>query len=276
MRPRSRRRSVLGPLAIAALGAIAAIAAPLGATGSSNVKPVLQPGTPGCPAGAPYSLKIDNVIESQLEGVWTSASAKTAAAPAGDDFWTGVTFTISSVSTRAHTFGWAAAKGGRPLEIDSVIVKGGPNANVYTYSPQASSDGGLHAPVNKRDRYYGLSHITFCLKGPEKPAGGGGDEGDRGTACPADKEKNKDKGWKKGKRWKKGDGWDKGDTGGSGDDCTSPPPPPPPHHRHRRHHHRRRHHRHRRSARRRLPTRSRSTTSTSPSSRANGRPPRPA
>lgn len=58
------------------------------------------------------------------------------------------------------TFTWSAT-----LPIDAVIVKGGPNALLYTYEPEAlTGDGALHAPVNPTNGlYYGLSHIEFCF-----------------------------------------------------------------------------------------------------------------
>jgi len=45
------------------------------------------------------------------------------------------------------------------------IVKGGPNANFYDYRPDGVVAGiGLHTPVNdKNGKYYGLSHVTFCV-----------------------------------------------------------------------------------------------------------------
>jgi hypothetical protein len=55
-------------------------------------------------------------------------------------------------------FTWSAELG-----VDAVIVKGGPNANVYTYSPEATSGTGLHSPLNTSNgKPYGLSHISFC------------------------------------------------------------------------------------------------------------------
>jgi hypothetical protein len=47
----------------------------------------------------------------------------------------------------------------------AVIVKGGPNANLYDYRPDGEdADTGLHAPVNpNNDEFYGLSHISFCV-----------------------------------------------------------------------------------------------------------------
>jgi hypothetical protein len=50
------------------------------------------------------------------------------------------------------------------IGIDAVIVKGGPNANLYIYDPPKESfgDKGLSAPLNK-DKPYGLSHVSFCF-----------------------------------------------------------------------------------------------------------------
>ena len=48
-----------------------------------------------------------------------------------------------------------------------VIVKGGSNANFYDYRPDGNAaDTGLHAPVNPANgKFYGLSHISFCITG---------------------------------------------------------------------------------------------------------------
>jgi hypothetical protein len=53
---------------------------------------------------------------------------------------------------------WTSVEG-----VGEVIVKGGPNALVYHYSPPATGDTGLHAPLNPNNgKYYGISHIEFC------------------------------------------------------------------------------------------------------------------
>ncbi|KMS69626.1 hypothetical protein ACM01_34245 [Streptomyces viridochromogenes] len=46
-----------------------------------------------------------------------------------------------------------------------VLVKGGPNTNVYDYRPTGiQADQNLHAPVNPMNMtYHGLSHLDFCL-----------------------------------------------------------------------------------------------------------------
>jgi hypothetical protein len=49
-------------------------------------------------------------------------------------------------------------------EIYAVIVKGGPNSNVYFYDPPVYSDSELlSTPVNPANgKYYDVSHIEFC------------------------------------------------------------------------------------------------------------------
>jgi hypothetical protein len=55
-------------------------------------------------------------------------------------------------------FTWSAT-----LDLDAVIVKGGPNSNVYVYNPEATGGAGLASQVNPNTgKPYGLSHISFC------------------------------------------------------------------------------------------------------------------
>lgn len=51
--------------------------------------------------------------------------------------------------------------------IHAVIVKGGPNANVYRYNQAVTIDGPLTTPVNpdsNSNKNYGLSHFDFCYE----------------------------------------------------------------------------------------------------------------
>ena len=51
-----------------------------------------------------------------------------------------------------------------PQQIQVAIVKGGRNAEVYTYGWPYFADGWLHAPVNpKKGSFYTLGHATFCF-----------------------------------------------------------------------------------------------------------------
>lgn len=49
------------------------------------------------------------------------------------------------------------------IGVDAVFVKGGPGGLLYVYDPESTGDTGLHAPVNpENDKFYGLSHLSFC------------------------------------------------------------------------------------------------------------------
>ena len=74
----------------------------------------------------------------------------------------GVTITITEVrnTNLGQVFDWEAEGG----VVNGVFVKGGPKGNLYLYDPPATSDTGLHSPVNPRNgKYFGLSHVSFCV-----------------------------------------------------------------------------------------------------------------
>ena len=130
-----RRSLVVGLAAIA--GAVALFTVlPASAT---HVAPTQAPGNPACPPGT-ITLKVEPVADGTFsDGVLT------------------VTIDVRDTAG-GQVFDWTSNIG-----VDQVIAKGGPNANIYTYSPEATSDTGLHAPVNpNNDRFFGLSHISFC------------------------------------------------------------------------------------------------------------------
>ncbi|HEX8629053.1 MAG TPA: Ig-like domain-containing protein, partial [Catenuloplanes sp.] len=54
--------------------------------------------------------------------------------------------------------------------VIGVAVKGGPNTNFYSYPAGTSAATALHPPVNpNNDKFYGLSHISFCYVAKAKP-----------------------------------------------------------------------------------------------------------
>ena len=142
-------------LALVVVAAVVAllivVAGPSGTTSANDVTPVLVDGNPDC-NGQNELVRIDPVSS----GTFSVA---------------GGTITIV-VNSSAKTFDWTSTVG-----IDFILVKGGPNANLYVYNPPAASfgDTGLHAPTNsKNGRFFGLSHISFCGPGgptatPETP-----------------------------------------------------------------------------------------------------------
>jgi hypothetical protein len=109
----------------------------------SQSEPVFYEGNPSCESlgiGS-FSYKVEPVESGTyaLDGTQT------------------VTLVVDGV-----LFDWSAS-----MTMDAVIVKGGPNANVYFYEPEAASNQGepsLHAPVNPSNGvYYGLSHVELCF-----------------------------------------------------------------------------------------------------------------
>jgi hypothetical protein len=66
---------------------------------------------------------------------------------------------VTISNSDGYTFDWSSN-----FPISRMIVKGGPDANVYYYDPPAYCGTGLHAPYNPGSgQYYGLSHIEWCF-----------------------------------------------------------------------------------------------------------------
>jgi hypothetical protein len=65
--------------------------------------------------------------------------------------------TVTVTSTDNIYFDWLATLG-----MDAVIVKGGPDGNVYVYTPEAFQGFGLHSPPRGDGSIPALSHIEFC------------------------------------------------------------------------------------------------------------------
>jgi hypothetical protein len=55
--------------------------------------------------------------------------------------------------------------------VIGVAVKGGPDTNFFDYRPGGTAgDDGLHAPVNPNNqKFFGLSHVSFCYARKAKP-----------------------------------------------------------------------------------------------------------
>ena len=136
-----RRALVVGLAALAAaLGLFTVLPA-----SATHVSPVTVQGNAPCPADM-TELKIEPVTD----GTFSDGT---------------LTVTIDVRDTAlGQVFDWTSNIG-----VDVVIVKGGNASNVYTYNPEATSDTGLHAPLNRSGSYAGLSHISFCYDAGEEP-----------------------------------------------------------------------------------------------------------
>lgn len=109
--------------------------------------PVFVPGNPNCSAigSFEFSYKIDGWDEEDKNGTHVDPN-------------TGVLFTISN--SDGTYFDWDAT-----TPISAVIVKGGPNANVWYYNPAVFSDSGLYSPPVGSGDPAAVSHVEFCWSG---------------------------------------------------------------------------------------------------------------
>jgi hypothetical protein len=117
--------------------------------GASHVAPVLVTGNENCEA----VTGLDEIFRDESNPI-TSGNHDVDGDGDDDIFIT--------VNGGAQTFDWSTDEG---LLIHAVFVKGGPDGNLYDYRPAgATSDTGLHAPVNPQNQnFYGLSHLSFCV-----------------------------------------------------------------------------------------------------------------
>ena len=140
------RRGLALALVVGVVALVAFLVGTSGPASATHVEPVLVQFNPQCvDFGEDEIFRIEPVADG------------TFPVPGGS-----ITIVVDE---GAKTFDWTSTVG-----IDSIIVKGGPDANLYVYDPPAPAfaDTGLHSPVNPRNgAFYGLSHISFC--GPGEP-----------------------------------------------------------------------------------------------------------
>jgi hypothetical protein len=62
------------------------------------------------------------------------------------------------------SFGWYVLPEIQNVDVRTIIVKGGPNSNVYVYPGGDYSDGPITAPRNpKNGKLYDVGSATFCF-----------------------------------------------------------------------------------------------------------------
>jgi hypothetical protein len=109
---------------------------------ASHVTPVLVPGNPTCAQLAPDTIELR--VQPVVDGTYGDGTLS-------------VTIDVRDTA-QGPVFDFTANIG-----VDAVFVKGGPDGNLYAYTPEITADTDLHAPVNPaNNRYFGLSHILFC------------------------------------------------------------------------------------------------------------------
>lgn len=114
--------------------------------GAAAVTPAVITGNPSCTGlGYTYGLK-------------PNAGTAQENTPNGTFYFNNG---VDSVTVDANGSGldsWTSTIG-----VDAVIIKGGPNANVYTYNPESLGDSNLVTPTNPNNNQpFGLSHVEFC------------------------------------------------------------------------------------------------------------------
>ena len=74
-----------------------------------------------------------------------------------------VTIEVMNTDDCGPVFKYIASPG---ITFDRIVVKGGPNANVYNYSDAqlTGTDYWLHSPLGPNRKFAGLSHIDFCIR----------------------------------------------------------------------------------------------------------------
>lgn len=97
-----------------------------------------------------------DVISKPADGGW-ACEGGIKIEPVESGTYGGITITVHD----DKTFDFAASG----VLVTSVIVKGGPNAHLYTYPSPTRGDSGLSAPLNEKNgKYYGLSHLCFMTR----------------------------------------------------------------------------------------------------------------
>lgn len=121
----------------------------------------------GNPTCGQFSDEVEFKIQPVVSGTYTVEDATITPKSATDDL-SGVVVHLRVRQTAGGQVFDYEIHGG---VADVVVVKGGPNANLYDYEnppgatpgPQ-SADDGLHSPFNPgSEQWYGLSHISFCI-----------------------------------------------------------------------------------------------------------------
>jgi hypothetical protein len=122
-----------------------------GPPSGDGVQPILKAGNPDC---LDVMISAEFLFERKQDPPRDATISLTNGALSGT--------LVVAVNEGAQTFRFTLTG---DFVAAGVIVKGGSNANFYDYRPDGNAaDTGLHAPVNPSNgKFYGLSHISFCL-----------------------------------------------------------------------------------------------------------------
>ena len=145
------------------------VLAQAGDPSGSGIEPTVFPGNPNCQdayGSGTFGVK----IEDNYNRTFTFDCSANDVECTGPNTQPSNLDASISVSTSDNVyFNWSLESG--CVNIIGVIVKGGPNANVYNYYPvnNLTSDTDLHAPINNSGNPAEISHIEFCYEDAEPP-----------------------------------------------------------------------------------------------------------
>jgi uncharacterized repeat protein (TIGR01451 family) len=135
------RQLLRAPLLAACILVAVLVGAPAAHATSPSVAPVEVDGNPKCADFGLTAITKFDPVNSGTQG--------------------GITLTKHDT----HYVKWTST-----VPVDWVIVKGGPNANIYKYATDSFGDDWLSAPTNpSTGEPYGLSHVEFCTDGNSEP-----------------------------------------------------------------------------------------------------------
>lgn len=148
------RRSTVVAVALAMVAGLFAAAPASADHPTSAVTPTFVEGNPTCEDLLGDDFDTDIRIDPPVDGTFPFSNSISGTV-------------MLEVNDQEETIAFSV-DGGVAL---AVIVKGGPNANLYDYRPDGvASDQDLHAPINpNNDQPFGLSHVDFCLGPPGPP-----------------------------------------------------------------------------------------------------------
>lgn len=120
-------------------------------TSGDGVVPEFWTDNPSCTAaGYGFGFKIEGNSAADYTGTFTFTG--------GNGILTGGALEDQSNSVTLSSSDGIHLDWSATLGIDAVIMKGGPNSNIYNYDPEDTEDTGLATPQES----FGLSHVEFC------------------------------------------------------------------------------------------------------------------
>ncbi len=111
--------------------------------------------------GYDFGVKIDG-WDRGTSGMFSGACDDKGSCDLANEFNNNITITNND----GTFFDWSSS----PFDLGAVVVKGGTDANVFTYDPAVNYDTGLYSPINaKNGKMFGVSHATFCWNKQDNP-----------------------------------------------------------------------------------------------------------